>query len=111
MSTWPEAERTCNSVDAHLISIHTIEENNFVQTLEHKAGHWLWIGGNVTYQNGEAVVRWTDGTDYDFSWFRNMHTGSSQCLNYGDRKFTDRWFTDTDCNTNEPYYCKKPAAF
>ncbi|XP_072925649.1 uncharacterized protein [Hemitrygon akajei] len=61
-STWVEALRQCESVDAHLVVINNAEEQDFLtRNLQNR----YWIGLSDTASEGDW--RWVDGTDYSSS--------------------------------------------
>jgi len=62
------AEEDCQAQGGHLPSIHSIEEQNFLnQTF--KPPSWVWIGAVDPDQNG--AWEWTDGSTFDFSYWRS----------------------------------------
>ncbi|XP_043932032.1 C-type lectin-like [Protopterus annectens] len=72
--TWPNAEAHCQDHfnGAHLASVHTQEENQFIFTLmgkpnDYRKGQAYWIGAHDTFKEGKFM--WTDGTDMDFRRF------------------------------------------
>ncbi|KAJ0001785.1 hypothetical protein NQD34_001581 [Periophthalmus magnuspinnatus] len=60
--TWADAEIYCVSQHANLVSIHSLEENNFVKTLiqnfDHRQGQ-TWIGLSDVHK--ETAWMWSDG--------------------------------------------------
>ncbi|XP_068569870.1 ladderlectin, partial [Cebidichthys violaceus] len=62
MKTWIEAENFCLFVGGNLASVHSYEENHFLQSLT-EAGTFefplTWIGGNNAVNL--AVWTWSDG--------------------------------------------------
>ena len=48
-----------------LASIHSKEENNFIQTL--MKDNLVWIGGRIAERDGE--FSWIDGTGWDFDYW------------------------------------------
>ncbi|XP_059205172.1 galactose-specific lectin nattectin-like [Centropristis striata] len=65
--TWADAELHCVSQRANLVSIHSLEENNFVESLiknfERFPGH-TWIGFSDIHKEGSWM--WSDGSVVDF---------------------------------------------
>uniref|UniRef100_A0A8C5FDU7 C-type lectin domain-containing protein n=1 Tax=Gadus morhua TaxID=8049 RepID=A0A8C5FDU7_GADMO len=63
--TWVKAERHCQSLDAHLVSIH-----------RHR-----WIGFSDVHEEGFWM--WSDGSPSDFAfWYQNEpnnHSGTEHC--------------------------------
>lgn len=59
--TWPDAESACVSEGAHLVSIHSIEEQTWLHSMY---GKNYYPGLHDVGSNDWA---WTDGTPFDFS--------------------------------------------
>ncbi|KAK6014664.1 lectin C-type domain protein [Ostertagia ostertagi] len=63
----------CNADGGHLVSIHSAEENDFVQSLTSTievAKNWqdfVWIGLRQENWPVSTVWTWTDGTPFDYS--------------------------------------------
>uniref|UniRef100_A0A672Y6Y3 C-type lectin domain-containing protein n=1 Tax=Sphaeramia orbicularis TaxID=375764 RepID=A0A672Y6Y3_9TELE len=70
--TWADAELYCVSQRANLVSIHSLEEHNFVkiliQNFDHAQG-WTWIGLSDTQKEGTWM--WSDGCPVDFVLWDN----------------------------------------
>ncbi|XP_042295917.1 lectin-like isoform X2 [Sceloporus undulatus] len=71
---WTDAEMACQSYgwNAHLASIHSTEENDFIfhlmgKPLDYTKGQAYWIGGHDIFKEGTFV--WTDGSRFDFQSF------------------------------------------
>ncbi|EYB93807.1 hypothetical protein Y032_0178g643 [Ancylostoma ceylanicum] len=76
--SFEDAENYCRNRSAHLVSIHSDAENEFVNQLLEKDKTKVWIG---LKQVGNSVedMSWTDGSPYDFAnWAwgepKNSHT-------------------------------------
>ena len=103
--SWADAESYCQSWSdgAHLASIHSAEEQKFVQT---NFPEYIWLGGNDKAKEGTWV--WSDGTPWDYSdWHSGQpdNGGSGQdCLegNWSDLK----WDDDT-CTNKNLFLCMK----
>uniref|UniRef100_A0A8C6URS8 C-type lectin domain-containing protein n=1 Tax=Neogobius melanostomus TaxID=47308 RepID=A0A8C6URS8_9GOBI len=69
--TWTMAEESCNNLGGNLASIHSDEENAFINGLINGPA---WLGGNDMDQEG--VWRWTDGSPWDYTkwWGRSRTT-------------------------------------
>lgn len=67
--SWTDANSYCQnwSLGAHLASIHSEEEKEFVQT---KFPRNIWLGGNDRAKEGRWV--WSDGTPWDYSAWDNQ---------------------------------------
>lgn len=65
--TWGNAERYCVSESANLVSIHSVEESNFVHSLIRNFDPFVkrsWIGLTDTHREGRWM--WSDGSSVDF---------------------------------------------
>ena len=82
--TWAQAERHCQSMDAHLVSIHSSEEVQFITALvensDPEKGHH-WIGFSDVHEEGFWM--WSDGSRSDSAfWYQNEpnnHSGTEHC--------------------------------
>ncbi|XP_070249020.1 C-type lectin domain family 10 member A-like isoform X2 [Myotis yumanensis] len=66
--TWPQAEKSCQLQNAHLVVINSREEQRFIA--QHSSPFHTWIG--LTESNGSW--KWVDGTDYGNS-YKNWGVG------------------------------------
>ncbi|XP_053107195.1 lectin-like [Hemicordylus capensis] len=71
---WTDAEIACQSHgrNAHLASIHSAEENDFVfnlmgKPMDHKKNEAYWIGGHDLFKEGRFM--WTDGSEFNYQSF------------------------------------------
>ncbi|XP_033015487.1 C-type lectin domain family 4 member F-like [Lacerta agilis] len=104
---WKEAEDTCRAQGAHLVSITSKEEMEYLAREARKQPFWIGLSD----QNTEGVWTWVDGTKYNekLSFWApgqpdNWH-GAPQhkedCVH-----FTTRW-NDISCTYNYKWFCKK----
>lgn len=62
--SWGDAESLCVSKGGHLVSINSLEEQDFIQDMIDSVGKDnTWLGGYL--EDGEW--KWTDGSDFDYS--------------------------------------------
>lgn len=109
--TWPEAKKDCESMGATLASIHSEEENQFIQNLRVvnygiSSGEEIWLGGRRV---GDNWV-WVDESKWDYSVWWNDVPGNYDCLTY--RGDYIGWFTSAcDETVRAPVYllCQKDA--
>ena len=101
--SWTDAESFCQSwsTGAHLASIHSAEEQKFVQTTfpQH-----MWLGGSDKAKEGTWV--WSDGTPWDYSdW------SSGQPDNHGQHCLKGNWhnllWDDDACTKEYLFLCMK----
>ncbi|CAJ0923513.1 unnamed protein product, partial [Mesorhabditis belari] len=75
-----EAEAYCARRKSHLVSIHSQEENDFVQKLAENVdldeGWAFWIGLKRNPKKGNAF-EWTDGSSVNFTNWRSGHPDSN----------------------------------
>ncbi|XP_043920477.1 snaclec rhodocetin subunit delta-like [Protopterus annectens] len=72
--SWPDAEIYCQNKfqGAHLASVHSLEENNFIFVLMGRLSDYAkkeayWIGAHDFFKEG--LFAWTDGTEMDYQIF------------------------------------------
>ena len=106
--TWADAELHCVSEKANLVSIHSLEEHNFIKSLiknfDHAEG-FTWIGLSDTQKEGGWM--WSDGCAVDFVFWNsgepNNEKGNENCVhnNFG----TDLKWNDRPCSLTYPSVC------
>uniref|UniRef100_A0A3B3X1D3 C-type lectin domain-containing protein n=1 Tax=Poecilia mexicana TaxID=48701 RepID=A0A3B3X1D3_9TELE len=67
--TWADAELYCRSVDSNLVSIHSLEEHNFVNVMIKSydpTQAFTWIGLSDLHKEGSWM--WSDGGNYPSSF-------------------------------------------
>ncbi|XP_068426971.1 uncharacterized protein [Clinocottus analis] len=106
--TWTEAEGYCLFEGANLASVHSAEENLFLQGLTREDTHdfpMTWIGGHDAIYAG--LWMWTDGSKFNYeNWAEGyMPNDMKNCLkmNYGYQK---QWI-NAGCNYTLPFICAK----
>ena len=115
--SWRVAEMICNDEGGHLVSIHSQEEQDFVQGLVDSVDEDRYeyhIGLNDRQREGQWV--WSDSTEFDFDAWKpgqpdNKGWFGQDCAQSGVRGGSKKW-TDRSCNWNwEPFVCKRPADY
>uniref|UniRef100_A0AC34RKH5 C-type lectin domain-containing protein n=1 Tax=Panagrolaimus sp. JU765 TaxID=591449 RepID=A0AC34RKH5_9BILA len=104
-------EQSCVDNNAHLVSIHSEGENDFIRDLSAQSGSFIsicvWIG--YSYPN-----RWSDGSRFDYSrWYSIPNLNDSYAVfipdgitQYPLRAYPGYW-TAYSFNTFKRYICKK----
>nr|XP_046236153.1 galactose-specific lectin nattectin [Scatophagus argus] len=106
--TWIEAEGYCLFEGGNLASIHSQEENHFIQALTRGDTHDFpetWIGGHDAIH--QCFWMWTDGSKFDYdNWEDECEKDTMEhCLkmNYGYK----REWKSAFCNGTLPFVCAK----
>ena len=108
--TWKDAESDCVKSGARLASIHSAQENEFVNKL-HDPKEVLnsWIG---VIRDGSSF-KWNDGSAFSYqNWNTgepNNSGGKENCVELyaaPGQKYHDKW-NDVPCDTTASYVCKK----
>ncbi|XP_039671502.1 lactose-binding lectin l-2-like [Perca fluviatilis] len=106
--TWADAELHCVSQGGNLVSIHSLEEENFIKSLirnfDHAQGA-TWIGLSDTQKEGSWM--WSDGCKVDYVYWNrgepNNAGGLEHCVhNNYDKDF--KW-NDVPCSGTIPSVC------
>uniref|UniRef100_A0A3B3ZX14 C-type lectin domain-containing protein n=1 Tax=Periophthalmus magnuspinnatus TaxID=409849 RepID=A0A3B3ZX14_9GOBI len=108
--TWIDAELSCIEIGGNLASIHSSDDNQFIQdtVLRLTGSHWrVWIGGHDGVEEG--VWQWTDGSPFDFN-----HWNYGEPNNFrGEHCLVMNWgahlWSDYRCTYRLPYMCSKPT--
>ncbi|KAL7381126.1 hypothetical protein ABVT39_000944 [Epinephelus coioides] len=107
--TWADAEIFCMSEGAHLVSIHSQDEQNFVRSLirnfDHAEGP-TWIG--ISDAHKEGTWMWSDGSAVNFTnWYPGTpDSGDTQNCAY--TNCVTQW-NDYPCSTYYPSVCAFPS--
>ncbi|XP_036445756.1 C-type mannose receptor 2 [Colossoma macropomum] len=106
---WNSAQKTCQKMDAHLVSIHTLPELEFITVQMKRDVDELWIGLHDTAM--QMNFEWTDRTPVIFTFWHpfepnNFLNTQEDCVTMWGPE--GRW-NDSPCNVSLPSICKKAA--
>ncbi|XP_026204915.1 lactose-binding lectin l-2-like [Anabas testudineus] len=106
--TWAEAELYCVSQRANLVSIHSLEEENFVKSLimnfDHAQGR-TWIGLSDIHREGSWM--WSDGCPVTFAFWDAQepnNIGGMQNCGHVNYETALKW-NDIECSNLIPFVC------
>ncbi|XP_061444611.1 C-type mannose receptor 2 isoform X2 [Rhineura floridana] len=105
--SWPDAKRTCLRSEGDLVSIHTLNELEFVTKQIKQDVEELWIGLNDLRL--QMNFEWSDGTPVQFTFWHpfepnNFRDSLEDCVTIWGPE--GRW-NDSPCNLTLPFVCKK----
>ncbi|KAJ8253702.1 hypothetical protein COCON_G00203140 [Conger conger] len=106
---WADAQRTCQKMEANLVSIHTLPELEFVIKNLKRDVEELWIGLHDT--KVDMSFEWADHTPVIFTYWHpfepnNFQDAQEDCVTIWGPE--GRW-NDSPCNFTLPSVCKKQA--
>nr|BAE44114.2 serum lectin isoform 2 [Verasper variegatus] len=105
---WADAELHCVSEGANLVSIHSLDEHNYVQSLIKSVdleGGRTWIGLTDLHKHGSWM--WSDGCAAKFKLWStgepSNFEGNENCVEKN--AHTDKNWNDQNCNDRIPSVC------
>ncbi|KAL0992746.1 hypothetical protein UPYG_G00097860 [Umbra pygmaea] len=106
---WDAAQKTCQKMEANLVSIHTLPELEFIVKNLKRDVEELWIGLHDTAM--QMDFQWTDHTPVIFTYWHpfepnNFQNTPEDCVTIWGPE--GRW-NDSPCNQSLPSICKKTA--
>ena len=112
--SWSNGQATCAALGANLPSIHSQEENVFVQSLH--GGEHSWLGLSDTKSEGpEGTFVWSDGAPFDFNFWAQHQPKKSHKQNcvhtlgfLQDHLY--KW-KDVNCTECHRFTCKKGTTY
>ncbi|CAJ0946932.1 unnamed protein product, partial [Mesorhabditis belari] len=93
------AEAECRENNANVVSIHSEQEQKFVNDL--REGSWTWLG-----LKHDSKWSWSDGSDVDYTNWEDGHPMLIRTLT-NMRRDTGKWESKTSLDNNF-FICKKP---
>jgi len=107
--SWTEAEDQCRARGMLLASVHSQEENDFINGLTNP-DFATWIGLND--RTAEGVYEWSDDTPLDFDgWYAGQPDGADtqDCVYMGVGRSDGEW-RDYSCDYELRFACRGPAS-
>ncbi|KAG7505964.1 hypothetical protein JOB18_044116 [Solea senegalensis] len=106
---WHTARKTCQKVEANLVSIHTLPELEFIIRNLKRDIDQLWVGLHDTEM--QMDFQWTDHSPVTFTFWHpyepnNFRNTQEDCVSMWGPE--GRW-DDSPCNLTLPSICKKPG--
>ena len=104
--SWDDAEAQCKTFgnDIHLASVHSGEEQSFIQSAVHDN---LWIGGSR--MSSSAGFSWSDQSKFDFVAWVNGFPSKHNCVQMLVGEEASGW-VDEDCASSAGIICKDDQA-
>lgn len=104
---WDTSQKTCQKMEANLVSVHTLPELEFILRNLKKDIDQLWIGLHDT--DMQMDFQWTDHTPVIFTYWHpfepnNFRNTQEDCVSIWGAE--GRW-DDSPCNLTLPSICKK----
>ncbi|XP_044165460.1 uncharacterized protein LOC114965419 isoform X3 [Acropora millepora] len=105
--SWSNSQSQCATLGANLPSVHSQEENVFVQSLHRGENGWLGLSDI----NREGTFVWSDGSRLNFNFWatrqpNNFH--NEDCVHtLGSLKNHKYKWNDVNCSSCHTYSCKK----
>ena len=103
------SQEKCSVVGANLPSIHSQEENVYVQNLH--GGEHSWLG--LTDINSEGTFVWSDGTSFNYHYWASHQPNNfknEDCVyTLGFRRGHEYKWNDVSCSDCHKFTCKKGA--
>ncbi|XP_031239184.1 C-type lectin domain family 4 member A-like [Mastomys coucha] len=105
-ASWNESKENCSLMGAHLVVIHSQEEQDFITgILETGAGYFIGL-----LDAGQRQWRWVDQTPYNKSatfWHSGEpNQASEQCVIINHRKNTGWGWNDIPCSDKQKSVCQ-----
>ncbi|MEO5379037.1 MAG: C-type lectin domain-containing protein [Magnetococcus sp. DMHC-6] len=97
--TWTEAKANCESIRAHLATITSQEEDNFVYNfIIENGGISSWFGASDA--ESEGTWKWITGEPWNYT---NWHTSSGEPNNSGDEDYLSNYSNLIGWNDDKYY--------
>lgn len=109
-SSFADAQTTCEEECGNLASIHSANENRYINTLVNRVTHEsLLVGASYSSSN---TFNWADGSAWDYENIDPNFPIVQKCLAISNGVSNDvasgSWYS-TNCEFSHSYVCKRPA--
>ncbi|XP_038058604.1 lymphocyte antigen 75-like [Patiria miniata] len=106
---WHGANQMCHNDDAHLVSIHSDDEQTFIKNrMTYSNNYWIGLKSNLTHPGDHL---WEDGSPYDYiNWQSQPDPGNGDKLctvMIGEDSGNKAKWESHNCGESGPFVCKK----
>uniref|UniRef100_A0A8R1HMN0 C-type LECtin n=1 Tax=Caenorhabditis japonica TaxID=281687 RepID=A0A8R1HMN0_CAEJA len=104
-TTYTRAQSLCQSKNSNLVSIHSMRELDYVQSLYRSSQtNSIVLGATALLPN---TFDWADNSAWNFSYMDPFSNSNGDCLQMN---LTTRLWTAIDCQANNYFLCKRPVS-
>ena len=107
--TWNDAQKDCQTNDANLTSITSLNEQEFISSYilslnDSASTSSMWIGLNDVFKEG--TYQWVDKATLSFSYWRPGQPNNARSQDCG-TLVNGQFWDDDQCSKRHSYVCKQ----